>query len=254
MNFLEDILSYKKELIKKTDISAIKDNEISKKFSFSQALYGKDKIKLIAEVKKASPSKGVFRNNFDAEEIYNIYADSGANAVSVLTEDKYFFGSSDILYDLSRIKRTPLLRKDFIIDEIQIYESYYLGADAVLLISEILTIRQIEEYSTLANELGMDVLLELHSINQLDKINFDRNKIIGINNRNLIDFSVDPDVTKQIVKEIPEDILIVSESGIRTQNYINFLKNLNIDAVLVGEAFIKSDDIRSAVQTFIDWC
>jgi indole-3-glycerol phosphate synthase len=253
MNILLQIVEDKK--LELTGLKEkIKPNETNnskyKEFSFYTALSNKQQINLIAEIKKASPSKGIIKDNFNHLDIASEYMRSNVEAISVLTDKKYFMGDINYLSDISEIKTVPLLRKDFIIDEIQIYEAKLHGADAILLICEILDAYQIKEYTLLAKELKMDVLLELHSIKQLDKIDFEVNKIIGINNRNLENFEVNLNTTVEIKKHLPTDIIIVSESGIATTKDIEYLKHNNINAVLIGEYFMRKEDVYDAVKLF----
>jgi len=209
---------------------------------------------LICEIKKASPSKGIIRNNFDHIEIAEIYFDNDVDAVSILTDKNFFKGDMLYLRQIAKIKQAPLLRKDFIIDEIQIYESKANGADLILLVSEILSITQIADFTSLAKEIGLEVLLEMHSSEQLDKIDFEKNKLIGVNNRNLNDFSVSLNTTDQLKRLIPEDIFVVSESGISKKEDVIFLSNLGVNALLVGESIMADDDIEDRVKELKKWC
>ena len=259
MNILEEIILHKKEEVKK----------LKKKFSLhsfeEMEYYEKSTLKLkdfinpnslgiIAEIKKASPSKGIIRNDFDHLKIAEIYFGENVSAVSILTDENYFQGNINYLKNIAAIKQNPLLRKDFMIDEIQVYESKASGADIILLISEVLSKQQIQELTCAAKELGLDVLLELHSKEQLSKIDFKLNSIVGINNRNLEDFSVNLETTKQISSEIPEDIIVVSESGISKKEDIDFLKGTNTKAILVGEHLMASKDIKAALNQLKEWC
>ena len=209
---------------------------------------------IIAEIKKASPSKGIIRNDFNHLKIAETYFNENISAVSILTDADYFQGNINYLKDIAAIKQCPLLRKDFIIDEHQVYESKGAGADIILLISEVLSKQQIQELTCAAKELGMDVLLELHSKEQLSKIDFKLNSIIGINNRNLEDFSVNLETTKQIASEIPDAVLVVSESGISKKDDIDFLKSTKTKAVLVGEHLMASKDIKGYLKQLKEWC
>lgn len=224
------------------------------RIKFESALRKKRKINLIGEIKKASPSKGILRNKFDHLEIAKNYMRGGADAISVLTDKQFFHGSITHLKEIAEIKIVPLLRKDFIIDEFQILEAKANGADAVLLIAEALSKNQIKELTAIALENDLEVLLEIHSAKQLDKIDFDTNKLIGINNRNLDTFRVDIQTTKEISRHLPGNVTVVSESGISTKGDLDFLKNTNTYAVLVGEFFMKSHNIEDALTLFIEWC
>lgn len=256
MNILEKIVEDKKSevniLKNHINISEIKNREY-KEISFYKALNNKNKINLIAEIKKGSPSKGIIKQNFEPLQIAGEYMNSGTDAISVLTDEKYFMGNIKYLSDIAEIKTVPLLRKDFIINELQIYQAKLHGADAILLISEILEKNQIKEYTLLARELNMDVLLELHSVKQLDKIDFDINKILGINNRNLETFDVNIKTTGEIKQYLSNEIIVVSESGITNKEDIDYLKENNINAVLIGEYFMRKDNIADAVKNIKEY-
>ena len=222
--------------------------------SFYDALSKRDRISIIAEVKKASPSKGIIREDFNHLKIADIYMNNGADAISVLTDNKFFKGNILYLNDIAREKEVPLLRKDFIIDEYQVFEAKGNGADAILLIAEILSANQIEELSSAANELGMSVLLELHNEEEISKIDFSSNKIIGINNRDLSNFKTDIRTTEIISNKLPDDILLVSESGINTKANIEYLKGIDTNAVLVGEHFMRADNIGDSLKMMKEFC
>jgi len=252
-NILEEIVEVKHNEVKilKRDftISRFSDFEYysQKCLDFANALSSEDSISIIAEVKKASPSKGVIRNDFNHLDIADIYRENGANAISVLSDKQFFMGDIVYLNEIAREKTVPLLRKDFIIDEYQIYEAKANGADAILLISEILSANQIEELSNAAYELGMSVLLEMHSEDEISKIDFSLNNIIGINNRDLTSFITDIKTTGLIAEKLPNDIILVSESGIKEKKDLDYLKSLETNAILVGEHFMKSDNIKDAI-------
>ncbi len=260
MTILEEINNVKKDevknLRKQFTISSFSDfeNFNIKCLEFGKAISNKSNISIIAEIKKASPSKGIIREDFNHLNIAETYMEYGANAISVLTDVTFFKGSIKYLNDISRYKTVPLLRKDFIIDEYQIYEAKANGADAILLIAESLSAKQINELTHAANEIGLEVLLELHSLSQIEKINFDLNKIIGINNRNLEDFSVSLETTKSLSEKIHDDIILVSESGIHEKQDIEFLKDTKTNAVLVGEHLMKHKDIKSKLFELKEWC
>jgi len=219
--------------------------------NFADSISLSDRICLIAEIKKASPSSGILREYFNYKDIATVYYRAGVQAVSILTDEYFFKGSLNYLSTLASNKDRPLLRKDFIIDEFQVLESKAFGADAILLIAEILSENQIRDLTETATEIGMHVLLEVHSVDQLNKINFAHNRIIGINNRNLNDFSLDLKTTAKVKNGIPDDCIVVSESGISSMDDINFLKGLKFNAVLVGGYFMKSLNIEKTVTDFM---
>lgn len=217
---------------------------------FAAALCGK-KIKIIAEVKKASPSKGVIRSDFKPAEIGQIYASNGAAAISVLTEAKYFQGSLDYLKDIRDslgVKRPPLLRKDFIHDPYQVYESRAFGADAILLIVAILTPGKLSKLLKLSHNLGMSCLVEVHNQAELEIALNSGAEIIGINNRDLNTFKVDLATTERLRPLIPEDRIVVSESGIKDRTDIQRLKEWGVNAVLIGETFMSASDIAAKMK------
>jgi len=220
---------------------------------FAAALQG-DRVRLIAEVKRASPSKGAIRSYSDPVEIANTYASNGAAAISVLTEMKYFQGS---LQDLRAIrdalgdKRIPLLRKDFLFDPYHIYESRAYGADAVLLIVAILSPTQLKELLFLSHQLGLKCLVEVHNQAELAVALKTEARIIGINNRNLATLNVDLNTTKRLRAFIPPDRIVVSESGIRGQADAESLRHLRVDAMLVGEALMAAPDIAAKMKELL---
>jgi indole-3-glycerol phosphate synthase len=260
MTILEQIIEVKREEVKnlKRDFSKSKfaDSEFFEKPSigFVEKLNSTTGLAIIAEIKKASPSKGVINNNFDHIKIANTYFENEVDAVSVLTDTNFFQGNIRFLKEIARFKNAPLLRKDFIIDELQVYQSKSIGADVILLIAEILSPNQISELTIASHELGMEVLLELHSENQIPKINFTINNLIGINNRDLDTFKVDLSTTIEIEKHLPEYINIISESGIKLKTDIELLHKTNTKAILVGERLLASDNIDKSLKELIGWC
>jgi indole-3-glycerol phosphate synthase len=228
-------------------------SERSKPVDVDSALRGPG-VKIIAEIKKASPSKGIIRTQFNPFEIANIYADYGASAISVLTESKRFQGNLTYLSgikDALRNRNIPLLRKDFIFDSYQVYESRAYGADFLLLIVAILSYEKLRELMELSHRLNMECLVEVHNETEM-KIALDSNAgIIGINNRDLGDFTVDLSTTQRLSRLIPRGKLVVSESGIKTREDIQKMKEWGIDAVLIGESFMAAHDIASKLKELI---
>lgn len=218
-------------------------------FPFKKAL-AKSELSFICEVKKASPSKGVIAEDFPFPDIALSYEKAGADAVSVLTEPDYFKGSDNFLMLISKIISTPCLRKDFIIDEYMVYEAKNLGASAVLLICSILSDSQLKEYLELAHSLGMSALVETHSIDEAERAVNAGAEIIGINNRDLRTFKVDLNTTKAVAEAVPEGKILVSESGIHSAEDIAFVRRAGADAVLIGEAFMRSDNKTELLDSF----
>ncbi|PKL87411.1 MAG: indole-3-glycerol phosphate synthase TrpC [Ignavibacteriae bacterium HGW-Ignavibacteriae-2] len=260
MNILNDIIEVKKEEVKylrrNYSLTRFSDNEffLKDRIPFYTNLNNLAEIAIIAEIKKASPSKGIIRTDFNHLKIADIYLNNEVNAISILTDKTFFQGSISYLNDIAMIKTVPLLRKDFIIDEYQVYEAKANGADIILLITEALSSQQIKELTEAAFENDLEVLLELHSSDQIDKIDFSLNKIIGINNRNLDSFIVDLNSTINLSALIPSETILISESGITKREDIELIKQANTKAVLVGEHFMKSTSIEDSVKQMKEWC
>ncbi len=210
-------------------------------FPFEKAL-ARPGMSFICEVKKASPSKGVIAEDFPYVEIGKEYERAGADAMSILTEPFYFQGKSEYLTAIRREVSIPLLRKDFTVDEYMLYEAKKMGADAVLLICAILTQAQLEEYAGIADELGLSALVEAHDEGEIGMALRAGARIIGVNNRNLKDFTVDIANSVRLRELVPEEILFVSESGMKTREDIARLEQNGTDAVLIGETFMRSAD------------
>ena len=210
-------------------------------FPFEKALLTDD-IAFICEIKKASPTKGIISNDFPYMQIAQDYISGGAAAVSVLTEPEYFLGSDKYLQNISDSFAIPTLRKDFIIDSYQIYESRILGASAILLIAEILNEKSIREYIKIAHMLGMSALVESHSLHQMEKAMAAGARVIGVNNRNLETFEVDINTSVNLRNKVPQELIFVSESGISTPEDIALLRENKVNAVLIGETLMRSSE------------
>jgi len=211
-----------------------------------------DSIRLIAEVKRASPSAGVLCPNLDPVKLATTYAQCGAAAISVLTESRYFGGSGEDLEAIKReLPKVPLLRKDFILKPYQIFESRAWGADAVLLIVAILDDTELEGLLSLSHDLGMQCLVEVHNQNELKRALACDAQIIGINNRDLDTMAVDLNVTRRLRPLIPPDRLVVSESGIKGRGDVQKLREWGIDAVLVGEALVTANDVAAKIKELL---
>lgn len=208
-------------------------------FPFEKALKKQD-MAYILEVKKASPSKGIIDQNFHYIDIAKEYEKIGADAISVLTEPHFFYGSSDHLKEIKKVIHIPLLRKDFIIDEYMIYEAKAIGADAILLICAILSQEQLIKFMNIANQLGLSVLVETHDAMEIQRALNAHARIIGVNNRHLQDFTVDLNTSINLRQQIPNDIIFISESGIHTHEDIQRLTKQHVNAVLIGETLMTS--------------
>jgi indole-3-glycerol phosphate synthase len=256
MGILNEIISKKKERLKdsKTRLS-IKDlrakiGNIEESRDFKGAIkrsHG-EKIKLIAEIKKSSPSKGTLRRDFDHLSIARTYEEKAVGAVSILTEEDFFQGNLKFLHDVKKVLTEPILRKDFIFDEYQIYESRANEADAILLIAAILNKNQAAEYLHLSKELGLYVIFEVHNFEELEIALLIDSDIIGINNRNLKTLQVNINTTFELKKEIPSDKVIISESGIKTREDVKRLEDAGIDSILVGTALMEAEDIGKKID------
>ena len=210
-------------------------------FSFEKALK-KPGLSFICECKKASPSKGIIAEEFPYLQIAREYEAAGADCISVLTEPKWFLGSGRYLEEIAETVSIPCLRKDFTVDEYMIYEAKILGASAVLLICSILSQRQLSEYLSLCDELGLSALVEAHDEAEVELAQRAGARIIGVNNRNLKDFSVDAKNSLSLRQRIPEGVLFVSESGVQSVEDVRRLREAGADAVLVGEALMRASD------------
>ena len=218
---------------------------------FAAALYrsvAEHRPAVIAEIKKASPSKGLIRDNFDPVDIARRYQAAGASALSVLTDEDFFQGHEDYLRAARNAVRLPVLRKDFMIDPWQIFESRAMGADAVLLIVAALSDAQLDELYHTAQRAGCDVLVEVHSAEELERAMKLNIELVGINNRDLHTFETRLDTTLALAGDIPGDHLVITESGIHTRDDVRLMRNHGINSFLVGEAFMKADDPGAALK------
>jgi len=251
---LDKIVAHKKLEISRKKVICTQDellhrikNSCTPRASFRQAL-AKEGISLIAEIKKASPSKGILREDFDPVKIAGCYEVNGASAISVITDEEFFLGRLEYLEAVKVKSILPVLRKDFHIDPYQLYEARAYGADAVLLIASILDGQELQTLLELSAELGMDALVEVHTEEELNKALKCQAKIIGINNRNLQTFKTELQTTFELAKKVPADCILVSESGISESSHIEHLKRAGINAVLVGEALMVSEDMAGKVR------
>lgn len=215
---------------------------------FYGAIKGREEISIIAEVKKASPSKGIIREDFDPLGIAKEYSAANVQAISVLTERNFFMGADDYLVRIRQSLPLPLLRKDFIVDVWQVYQSRCLGADAILLIAAVLTGEKLKKLQVVAGILGLQCLVEVHDREELELALETGARIIGINNRNLKTFEVDLGTTERLINFIPHDRAVVSESGIRSAEELRHLKGIGVDAVLIGETFMRASSIREKID------
>lgn len=216
-------------------------------FEFEKALQ-KEKMSFICECKKASPSKGLIEPDFRYLKIAKEYELAGADCISVLTEPKWFLGSDEYLKEIANRVSVPCLRKDFTVDEYQIYQAKVLGASAVLLICSILSEQQMNKYLGICEELGLSALVETHDEDEVKMAMRAGARMIGVNNRNLKDFSVDTDNSRRLRELIPSNILFVSESGVKTAEDVAKLQEIGADAVLIGETLMRADDKKAKLD------
>ncbi len=252
MTILDKLAASSKRLVdekkKKLPLAELKKNiSQSPSPSFFKAL-DKDGMSFICEIKRASPSKGIIDKNFDPIATLKDYNSAGADAISCLTEPTKFLGSLEILEEVVKNTSLPVLRKDFMVDPYQIYEAKNSGASAVLLIAALLDEVALKEMYNLTEDLGLDALVEVHDNDELKRSLNAGAKIIGINNRDLRDFSVDLNKTYELIEEIPKEITVVSESGIKNAQDIRGLKEAGVSAVLIGEALMKNADKKQALK------
>lgn len=251
INMLDKIIEKTKQRLEGKSLVEIKEKvsklEINKDFPFEKALRDKP-IAIISEVKRASPSKGLIAEDFDYIAIAKDYEDAGVSAISVLTEPYFFKGSNEILKEVSENVNVPILRKDFTIDAYMIYEAKLIGADAILLIVSILTDNQLKEYIKLADILGLSVIVETHNEEEIKKALNANARIIGVNNRNLKDFTVDINNSINLRKYVPNDVIFISESGIKTSSQVKTLIENDVNAVLIGETLMRSNDKQNLIK------
>lgn len=251
---LDDIIEKRKLQLEKemakTPFDEMKMQALNTQFKpidFKKAITGKD-LRVICEVKKASPSKGLIRPDFHPIEIAKEYESAGADAISCLTEEHYFQGSSEYLKSIAECVDIPILRKDFIIDEYQIYEARAIDASAILLIAAVLDEETLSRFYQLAASLSLDCLVEVHNESELEKALNIGADIIGINNRNLKTFEVDLNTTGRLANNIPKDKIIVSESGIKNNKDMKAVRSLGASAVLIGETLMRSENISTTLK------
>ena len=254
MTILEQLADYARKRVmadmEENSLDTMRELAMSKSaatgdlFAFEQALR-KEGVSFICECKKASPSKGLIAPNFPYLEIAKEYEAAGADCISVLTEPKWFLGNDEFLKEIAESVLIPCLRKDFTVNEYQIYQAKVLGASAVLLICSILTEDQMKDYIRICDELGLSALVEVHDEQEVQTALNTGARIIGVNNRNLKDFSVDTDNSRRLRELIPPNVLFVSESGVRTVEDVETLRKIGADAVLIGETLMRASDKRA---------
>ena len=247
MNILDEIvaktkskLEEKKQGLSLEELSSKIDFENLKETNFKKSLQNNAEA-IIAEIKKASPSAGIISDNFDPVLKSKEYESFGASALSILTEEDYFLGNIQYLMDVKAITSLPILRKDFIVDEYQIYESKLIGADCILLIASILNDEELKNFSEIAERLKLDYIIEVHDEEELQRVKHFSNAIIGVNNRNLKTFDVDINNSVELKKIFEGENIFIAESGIKSKKDIEYLQQHNINVFLIGESLMKGD-------------
>lgn len=257
MSILARIADVKREevarLKRERGLASLKEGARSRKppKDFLPAVNRADRLSLIGEIKKASPSRGVLRGDFDVKALAGAYARGGANALSVLTDRDHFQGSLAYLHEAAQASGLPVLRKDFLIDEIQVYEAREAGADAVLLITALMPPARLKELLATVAETGMAALVEIHDERELEAALAAGASFLGINNRNLADFTVDLGTSFSLLAKCPKGVPVVSESGIFTREDAGKLRKAGACAILVGEAFMVRPDVEAAVKALL---
>lgn len=252
MNILDKIVADKKrevERLRPRVVAIMEAAQTRKEIrNFAGALQQGDRVALIAEIKRASPSAGTIRADFNPVQIAREYHEGGAAALSVLTDEKYFQGKIEYLQQVRAVVKLPALRKDFIVDEIQVQESVARGADAILLIVAILDDAQLRDYIAMAGQIGVSALVEVHSEREACRALDAGAQIVGINNRDLKTFTVDLATTERVAAEIPGGKIIVAESGIHTREDVERVRAAGVHAILVGESLMRSDNIAAKAR------
>ena len=247
MNILEEIvaktkskLEEKKQRVSLEELSSKIDFENLKETNFKKSLQNKAEA-IIAEIKKASPSAGIISDDFDPVSKSKEYESFGASALSILTEEDYFLGNIQYLKDVKATTSLPILRKDFIVDEYQIYESKLIGADCILLIASILNDEELKNFSEISERLKLDYIIEVHDEEELQRVQHFTNAIIGVNNRDLKTFDVDINNSVELKKTFKGENIFIAESGIKSKKDIEYLQQHNINVFLIGESLMKGD-------------
>lgn len=257
MNILDKIVAHKKKEVqsakKQISYTKLEESEFFHRdiLSFKKFLLDVDRTGIIAEFKRKSPSKGIINDHVSVKEVTTAYAEAGASALSVLTDRQFFMGRKIDLVRARRANSIPLLRKDFMIDEYQVIEAKSLGADIILLIAAILSPAEIQQLSSLAKSLGLNVLLEVHNLSELERSINPNLDAIGVNNRNLADFTVSVETSYQLAEHIPSEFLKISESAISNPETIKQLKKAGFNGFLIGENFMKQADPGLAMREFV---
>ncbi len=258
MNILKKIIAHKYKEVK-ANKKMVSTSQLEKSifmdkpvFSMKEQILSKDKLGIIAEIKRQSPSKGIINPNVNVEQISKGYVEAGVSGISVLTDVNYFGGSNEDLKEVRKHNNCPVLRKDFMVDEYQILEAKALGADIILLIAAGIDVKKCSELASFADSLGLEILLEIHNEKEFHSHYNQFVSIIGVNNRNLETFKVSTDISKQLAEIIPSEITKISESGISKPESVIELRKYGYDGFLMGEAFMKTGSPQFACREFIN--
>jgi indole-3-glycerol phosphate synthase len=257
MNILDKIVVNKKKEVRRaksrTSYTRLEESDFFSRecYSFKDFLLDPERTGIIAEFKRKSPSKGIINDKVSVKTVTNAYADAGASALSVLTDKDFFMGKKADLIAARQANTIPVLRKDFMIDEYQIIEAKSMGADIILLIAAILTPAEIQTLASLSKSLGLNVLLEVHNLEELQRSINPNIDAVGVNNRNLADFTVSVETSYQLAPHIPSEFLKISESAISNPETIKQLKTAGFQGFLIGENFMKQEDPGKAIRDFV---
>ncbi|MGC8803512.1 MAG: indole-3-glycerol phosphate synthase TrpC [Bacteroidales bacterium] len=257
MSILDDIIHYKRQEVKEkkqiTPVEVLCNSSLFQRipFSLAESIEGKKGKAVIAEYKRKSPSKGIINDLSDVVQTTVGYMHAGVAGISILTDEKFFGGSPKDLINVRAQIRIPILRKDFIVDPYQVYEAKAMGADVILLIAACLTATEMLELSQLATSLRLETLFEIHDIDEIDKLPKEA-RLVGVNNRNLKNFEVDLNHSKQICNSLPRNCLKIAESGIHSVEDANILSSAGFDAFLIGEYFMKQESPETACRNFLE--
>lgn len=231
-------------------LKAKKSRRDSKANKFQNAFTDKSQVNIVSEIKRTSPSKGLIKKDVCPKEIARAFERCGASAISVITEEDFFNGGIKDLIEVRSVTNLPILRKDFVFDEFQVFESVLIGADAILLIAAMLDSWKLKNLHSLASDLGLDVLVEIHNLSELELVKELNLQIIGVNNRDLNTFEVSLDTSRELIRHAPESAIMVCESGLSQREELIEMRKLGFDGFLIGESLMRSDDLENTLRRF----
>ena len=247
----KEVSKLNRELLEYNRQTFLKAERDSRRFENSLKSTGRNSYTLITEIKKASPSKGIIREDFDPKNLALAYKNGGASCISVLTDRNYFHGSNHYISEIKKVVSLPILRKDFMIDPLQVVESKNLGADCILIIVGMNSIEDNQSIEKIALDIGLECILEVHSTGELEATKLFSSNIIGINNRDLNSFNTDLATTVRLLPSIPKNKTIISESGLSKKEDLEHLANLGVSSFLIGESLMRANDVEKATQSLL---